>query len=341
MKRCFRVNNVQFQKPVVLIGLLLSLVLSGCATTGKSQALAEWVLSPPVDTSATIYGVGEGAALRGARDDALAVIAGKLETRVTSDVQTETVLKDGQETSTTRNRVRTATETLKLSEFRTISSAEAGNRLFVLLSVDRQTLVNSILEDVDQLGRDIEARLSEAGNSTRLKRLYRLTLARSLILEAIDKVYLAQSASQNNNLRQMALSRYQSLLEERDRMQQSLTLAVTWDQFTPQVGEKLLTMLLELGLRAEAGSSGRHYDGVIAVTGNPDRREIFNEYHVQFKALVALTDSNGSEISSARYEAAASSLTDFDMAMKTTNRLIAEEIHERGIWRALNMRKEP
>lgn len=91
--------NVRTNSPALLITLFLSLVLSGCASNGKSGVLAEWVLSPPVDTSSTIYGVGEGMALRGARDDALAVIAGKLETHVTSDVQTETVLTDGQETS--------------------------------------------------------------------------------------------------------------------------------------------------------------------------------------------------------------------------------------------------
>lgn len=334
-------SKVRVQKLAPLITLFLSIVLSGCASKGNSGALPEWVLSPPVDTSSTIYGVGESMALRGARDDALAVIAGKLETRVTSDVQTETVLADGRESSTTRNRVRTTTESLKLSEFRTVNSAQAGNRLFVLLSVDRQTLVNSILEDVDRLGREIEARLATVESSSRLKYLYRLTLVRSLITEAIDKIYLAQSASQNSLLKQVTLSRYQALLNEGARMQQSLSLAVTWDPSTPEIGEKLLTLLLELGLRAEAGSSGRNYDGVIAVTGSPSRREIFNEYHVQLKALVALKDPDGGEISSARYEAAASSLTDFELALKTTNRLVAEKIQERGIWRALNMHEEP
>lgn len=334
-------NNVHVQKPALLVALFASLVLSGCASSGKSGALAEWVLSPPEDTSATIYGVGEGVALRGARDDALAVIAGKLETRVTSDVQTETVLADGLETSKTRNRVRTTTDSLKLSEFRTVNSAQAGSRLFVLLSVDRQTLVNSILKDIDQLGREIDARLADVQSSTRVKYLYRLTLARSLITEAIDKVLLAQSAAQNGSLRQGTLSRYQSLLEEGDRMQQSLNLAVTWDPYTSNVGEKLLTMLLELGLRAEAGSPGGNYDGVIAVTGNPSKREIFNEYHVQLKTSISLKDNEGNEISSARYDAAASSLTNFDLALNTTNRLVAEEIRERGIWRALNMHKEP
>jgi len=333
--------EVRVQKPALLIILLLSLVLSGCATGGNSGVLAEWVLSPPADTAATIYGVGEGMTLRGARDDALAVIAGKLETRVSSDVQTETVLTNGQERSTTRNNVHTTTESLKLSEFRTVNSAQSGSRLFVMLSVDRQNLVDSILEDVDRLNREIEARLDSAENSSRLKYLYRLTLARSLISEAIDKILLVQSASQNSELRQSALSRYQSLLAQGERLRQSLTLAVSWDASTPDIGEKLLTMLLELGLRAEPGSSGQVYDGVIAVTGSPSRREIFNEYHVQLSARIALNDNQGSEISSAHYEAAASSLTDFDLALKSTNRLIAGQIRERGIWRALNMHKEP
>ncbi len=333
--------NGRVKSLALLITLFLSLVLSGCANKSKSGVLAEWVLSPPVDTSSRIYGVGEGIALRSARDDALAVIAGKLETRVSSDVQTETVLTDGQESSTTRNRVRTTTESLKLTEFQTVNSAQAGSRLFVLLSVDRQTLVSSMLEDVDRLGREIEARLDGAENSSRLKYFYRLTLSRSLILEAIDKIFMAQSASQNSQLRQMALSRYQSLLEQGDRLQQSLTLAVSWDASTPEIGEKLLTMLLKLGLRAEPGSSGQRYDGVIAVTGSTSRREIFSEYHVQLSARIALNDDQGSEISSARYEAAASSLTDFELALKTTNRLIAKEIRERGIWLALNMHEVP
>src|SRR5699024_1820678 len=145
------------------------------------------------------------------------------------------------------------------------------------------------------LGRDIEARLAHAESSTRVKYLYRLTLARSLITEAIDKILLVQSAGQSDSLRQRALARYQSLLEEGERMQQSLNLAVTWDPNTSGVGEKLLTMLLELGLRAEAGRPGGHYDGVIAVKGAPSEREMFNEYHVQLKTMISLQDSKGNE----------------------------------------------
>ena len=331
--------NTQFKRCFTLGALLLVSALTGCATTGGGGELPDWVLSPPADSATTIYGVGEGRALRTARDDALAVIAGKLETRVTSDVETKTVLTNGREHSTTRNSVRTTTEALKLSEFQIVNSAEAANRLFVLLSVDRSALVTSILEDLKRLDGEIDARLSDPGNTSKLKRLYRLTLARDIISEAMSKVLLAQQVSQDSTLKAHDLGRYRQLVEERERMQQSLTLAVSWDRTTPGIGEKLLTMLLELGLHAEASGPGRVYDGVVVVSGQSTRQEIFNEYHVQLGAMVTLKDSNGSEISAAHYKAAASSLRDYGAAEKIVNRQIANEIHERGIWRALNMHK--
>lgn len=267
------------------------------------------------------------------------MIAGKLETRVTSDVLTETRLANGQEVSSTRNTVRTTTEALALSEYQTENSAQVGNRLFLLLSMKRQALVTSILNDLDRLDNDIEARLSDSDNSSTLKRLYRLVLAKSLIAEALDKAFLAQSASQNSSLREHRVARYQELLAERERLQQNLTLAVSWDRYTPEIGERVLTMLLELGLHAEAGRSGAHYDGRIVISGAPTKREIFDEYHVQLHTVVALEDSRGSEISSARYQAAASSLSDHESARKTANRQIADEVKGRGVWRALNMHK--
>ncbi|MGC8121091.1 LPP20 family lipoprotein [Marinobacter sp. VGCF2001] len=318
--------------------LFPALVLSACATTGPAQ-LPDWVLAPPADNASTLYGVGEGAALRTARDDALAVIAGKLEVRVTSDVLTETTLTNGQEDSSTRNSVRTTTEALKLSEYQTENSAQVGNRLFVLLSIKRQTLVTSLLNDVERLDREISARLSNSGDQSRLKRLYRLTLAKSLVSEALDKVLLVQSVSQNPGLKQQQAAQYQNLLEERERLQQNLTLAVAWDKHTTQIGERVLTMLLEAGLHAEANKPGAAYDGRIVVAGTPSQREIFNEFHVQLNAVVSLQDNRGSEISSARYKAAASSLSNHQSAQKTANRQIADDVQEQGIWRALNMHK--
>lgn len=330
--------DFQWQAAVRVVLCIPMLFLGGCATSGVAQ-LPDWVLNPPADNATTIYGVGEGAALRTARDDALAVIAGKLETRVTSDVLTETRLENGREESRTRNRVRTTTEALELSEYQTENSAQVANRLFVLLSIKRQALVSSILNDLDRLDSEIEARLSGSDESSRLKRLYRLILARALISEALDKALLVQSVSQNSAFKRDRAAHYQSLLDERERLQQNLTLAVSWDRNTPEIGERVLTMLLELGLHAEADKSGASYDGRIVISGVPSKREIFDEYHVQLDTVVALEDSQGSEISSARYKAAASSLSDHESARKTANRQIAKEIQERGLWRALNMHK--
>lgn len=320
--------------------LLVPLIVwvSGCATTGQGT-LPEWVLNPPGDTADTIYGVGEGEALRTARDDALAVIAGKLETRVVSDVETSTTLKNGREESFVSNRVRTTTEALKFSDYQTENNAQVGNRLFVMLSVDRNTLTKSILNDLKRLDSEIVARTSGIENASKLKVLYRLTLAKNLISEAVDKILLVQSVGQNPSLKQERLDFYRMLLEERQKMQQNLVLGVAWDRFSTGVGERVLNMLLSLGLHAEIATSGGNYDGSIVVSGTVLEQEMFDEYHAQLKAVVALKDSRGSEISSARYEAAASSLANHDAAIKSANRQIANEVEQQGIWRALNMHK--
>ena len=331
-------GNKNLKRLATLPGFCLALLLGGCAA-GSGGQLPEWVMTPPADNPESIYGIGEASSLRAARDDALGVIAGKLEIRVTADVQTETVLHNGREQSTTRNRVQTTTEALKLSDYQTVKSAEVGGRRLVLVSIDRNTLVSSILNDLDSLNSRIDGRLFDTGASSRLKRLYRLTLSRSLLIEGINKIALAQSVSENATLKQAQSARYQGLLEERERLQQSLVLGVRWDRATTEIGEKVLTLLLELGLHAEPHQSGKSFDGYVLVSGAQERREMFNESHVQLNAVVALKDAGGSEISAARYHSAASSLTDFESARKSANRLIAAEISKRGIWRALNMHR--
>lgn len=315
-------------------------ILVGCAGKGGSQSLPDWVVLPPDDTAEAIYGVGEGRSLREARDDALADIAGKLETRVSADVEMETVLANGEERSRTRNRIRTTTEALRLTEFRTHKSAESATGLFVLVSIDRASLISSMEAELATLDSEITGRLSDSEGDS-VKRMFRLTMSLPLIHQGISKAMLLQSLAQTPARYQARLSEYQSLLNERESLQQSVRIGVRWDNNTAGVGEAVLESLLRHGVHSEPANTGEHYDGFIEIASQRVDSEIFNEFHVQLNANADLLGADGAIVSSARYQAAASSLASYEAATVSVNRVIARQVREQGVWRALNMQAVP
>jgi hypothetical protein len=320
-------------KIVCLYALLL--LLPGCVTTGK-KAMPEWVMNPPSDSASTIYGVGEGASMRTARDDALGVVAGKLKTRVQADVQTETLLKNGEETSTTRNRVQTTTEALKLSDFQVEKSGTFGGKRFVLLALDRRKLIEALKSDLATIDKKLQGQLQQNGNPEPIKRLYRLNRALPNIQEAISLLSLIRSVDSASNLASKSRF-YNDLLSERESMTQSITLGVRSDASTQILADKIVELLLSRGVKAERAQQGQNYDGLVKLSGTEKKAKMFGEKHVNLKVQLDLLGDEGGPISSALFDAGASSLTSFEAARDSANRLIGQEMTSLGIWSALKM----
>lgn len=315
---------------------LLALCLAGCSTTG-GDSLPKWVMSPPADNGLFIYGVGEGKSMRSARDDALGLIAGKLKTHVQTDVRTETVLADGEETSTTRNRVQTTTEALKLSDYQTLKSDNVGGRRYVLVALDRPTLINTLAEELDTLDQELKGKLGgQSASVSSLKRLYRLNSAQPVIREALATLSLIESIDQSG-LQVSKRSSYNSLLSERERLFQSIRLGVTADRHTAVLRDIIIGLLLKKGIHAERTHRGQPYSGEVRISAKEKEATMFGEKHVSLRVQLELLNEKGTPVTTSQFTAGAASLSSYEAARIGANRLIGQDIEAQGIWKALNM----
>lgn len=321
------------------LGILLVALgsLGGCIMLpAKEEALPSWVLNPPRDNSTKIHAVGEGASLRDATDNALAMIAGKISTNIQAETSLQTRLSGGVESSTVRNNIRTSTEALKLSDYEILKSAVQSQARFVLLALDRQNLINSITKQLTTLDQTIQGRLITNANQP-LRRLYSINMMRVELAEGLQLTSLIEGLGTTFDTR-IYRERYNGLLKEREKLEQTVRLGITTDQNTLMLKNNVVKLLLEQGIQVEPHRAGQRYDGILRVASTARRAEIFDEKHVELSVELKLVDDKGNAVSQAQFKAGASSLTNYDEAIRSANRLISEDVEAMGVWSALNMR---
>lgn len=322
---------------VFLAILLIS--ISGCALRsvddGKGQ-LPSWALNPPSDDRTNIYAVGEGSSLQTARDNALAMIAGKISTNIRAETHLDVKLVNGKESSVVRNDIQTSTEALKLSDYEILKSAQASGTRFVLLALDRENLINTLKANLETLDQTILGRLTAPGGEQPLRRLYTINMMRDDLTEGLQLLSLIEGLDASFNS-QVYSERYNGLFKERERLEQTIRLGVVADDDTQGLKNTLIKLFLEQGMQAEPYRSGQSYSGVARLTSSAKRAEIFDEMHVQLGVYLKLVSDNGTSVSQAQLQAGASSLYSFDAAVDGANRLLSQQVEAMGVWAAFNM----
>lgn len=105
-----------------------------------AAAAEDWWFNPPEDTVEFMYGLGEGFTLQQARQAALADIAGKLSTEISSSLNRLAQENDGRFNESVRQEVSSQTANVELSQFQVIQSYQSNSMLRVLVRLDRQRL---------------------------------------------------------------------------------------------------------------------------------------------------------------------------------------------------------
>ena len=317
---------------------VLSISVSGCAVwpAAEDDHLPGWALNPPSDDRSRIYAVGEGDSLRAARDDALGMIAGKINTNVQAETSLEVKLVNGQESSALRNNIRTSTEALKLSDYQMLKSAQVSGKRFILLALDRGNLVNTLKSKLETLDQRILGRLDASGSNQPLRRLYTINMMRDDLAEGLQILAFIEGLDPAYNS-QVYSKRYNGLFKEREQLEQTVRLGIEADENTQVLKNTLISLFLEQGVQAESYRAGQQYSGVARVMSSAERAEIFDEMHVQIGVTMKLVNSNGVAVSQSQLKAGASSLSSFDAAVNSANRLLSEKVVIMGIWSAFNM----
>lgn len=127
------------------ICLVFAILLGGCSMmeTSSHQSLPAWWVNAPRDNATWLYGLGEGQNLHQARQQALATIAGKLTTKVSSQLRVRNIETTHNYTQYVDRNTQSIVEDVNLSHYQVASTVSSPKITRVLVKLNRVQLAQS------------------------------------------------------------------------------------------------------------------------------------------------------------------------------------------------------
>lgn len=328
----------------VILGVLsVALTMSGCATLelgdereAPKEELPQWVENPPSDTPSTLYGLGSGRTLKSAKDAALSDIAGKLNVWVASSSEASRSRYAGETSRSYREDIETRIEDLKLNNYEMEKTTERRGTTTVLLRVDRQAVFRDTknrLQDMDET----LARVFERDVGSPLDRFAAYQKQLKTLNDASRLVGIL-GALRPDFRGKPYMDRYREYRRTVDATRDQLAFRVVPSENTRHLGQHLVSLLTDKGVRAQTGtSSGRNGAGSIEIRDTVTREEVFNTESVKLHIWVTVKDEGGTEVAKAEFTESGSSPSGYEVALETANRKIRDQLKERGVFAALQL----
>ena len=297
----------------LVIGLSAVLALSsgllGVSPVAQAAALPSWVSTPPQDNLIAFFGVGEGATLNDATQQALRSIAGKLSTRIRSDAVSSGGISGSTVTRSYQETVEAYIQDIKLSAYNVRQAELVGGRYFVLVEMSREDFVRDTQLQLETVEADLRRRLDGTLTSRPFDRFLACQSAPALIDQArlLSRVLsTADSAFEAAP----AMQRYDAYQRGCDQSLQNLTLQLkAAPAFTP------LAEAIGQALAVRTVSAGRA-DGRLDIQGSVVNQEMFGSLNAVVDLSVALVDDRNSVVARQSYRLNGLSMLSYEGALQ-------------------------
>lgn len=322
--------------------LLIGVTISGCSTLGigdqdeaPKEELPQWVKNPPSDTPSTLYGLGDGRTLKAAKDAALSDIAGKLNVWVASSSEASSSRYAGETSRSYSEDIQTRIENLKLTNYEMEKTAERRGTTTVLLRVDRQ----AVFRDTRNRLQDKDETLSRVFEKDQGSSLVRFAVYQKHLktLDEASRLVSILGALRSDFRGERYMDRYREYRRTIEATRDQLAFRVVPSENTRHLGQHLVSLLVDKGVRAETGASGGIGRGSIEIQDTVTREEIFNTKSVQLHIWVTVKDESGTEVAKAEFTESGNSPSGYGVALETANRKIRNQFKERGVFAALQL----
>lgn len=309
---------------------LLTIVstLSACSTlTGSlGSAIPDWVLNPPGDNTATIYGVGQGPDLESAKQSGLKDIAGKLSTYIASESENRDYLVNGQASSTFKQRVNTEIQKIKLSSFQVIQGAQSGDLFYTLLALPRAEFVAEKRGELTEINKQIDSKLAGLSSKNALLQLQAYYQSNQLAEQAKPLIALIQAADASQNF-DAVLADYREYQQQEQRLLASSNVYVQPNASLGPFVPHLIGILQSHGLQVSKQADA---DGVIKVSGTLREAELFSSKSVKYEVDVSVATSQGQSLSRQSYRLTGSSVSSYQVSRNRALQQLSESLSGRA-----------
>ncbi|WP_419770823.1 MAG: LPP20 family lipoprotein [Candidatus Marinarcus sp.] len=182
----------------------------------ETAQVPQWYLNAPANTSAYLYGTGEGTSLQSAKSAALNDMSGRLSVQVSSSLnQTTTTSRNnsgenGYNKEVTQN-INIAVQNINFTNAVIEKTITLGNSFFVLMKVNRQELFNQTKQEFDMTNRRINDLLEVSNVQPILEQIYTLQNLQPVLLEAKNQASVLKAL--NNGFDESSYFHHYSRIE--------------------------------------------------------------------------------------------------------------------------------
>ncbi|WP_417537542.1 LPP20 family lipoprotein [Marinomonas sp.] len=308
-----------------LICSLIALMLSACQSfPGFEPSMPDWWVSPPEDNSKWLYGLGEGAHLNAANQQALSNIAGKLQTTISASLSRRT-----QETTISTSdyidrQLSSEIEKVSLSHFEIVKTDTISDRVMVLVRVDKDALVNNWSRQLNT----IENELAKLLANQQISRFQWWVATRHFVSRAEEGDKLASLIS---GLTSKNITPYLAQKLRHATSQHPLSVKIKGDRTL--INRALIADLLSQGLRVD---DCKKCDLIIDYDTQFSSSVLFGENIVKMDFVGTLTDGSG-VVSSSHWKVSAASVSGLDVGKNATQSMAVQKIKGEGLWKVFGM----
>ena len=323
---------------IAITSVILGLILSACIpATTKNDAgqinVPGWVTEPPKDDPASLWGVGEGPAIDGAKQNALKNIAAKLRVTISGQAESQTTVSNNSVDRFARTKVKEEVQKTEFKNHAIEKTARSGSQgYFVLVRVDRRMFVSDAEQKLLAAQKEIDNILAPIESAHPLEQFIAWQKAQPWLEKAVASSQILSAVAPSfdgNRLRNL-----ESSLDKAQTAASRLSLDLMASNDGQDVALTIRAFLNDSGMRIGKGINS--VPVVIQVTESQDTA--FKAKMAKLKISLSVLDPKGSAVASREYVVAGSSVVDYKQARQAALKKLDETIRVTGPMEALGFK---
>ncbi len=308
-----------------LIFTCVLLFLSACgANASVSVKGDDWINNPPADNALYFYGVGYGATLEEAKNDALSGISSKISVSVASSfnssVTANRVGDDEEVLKSIKNEIVAKSKEIEYSNVRVLKSAKVGKEYAVLVEVSRDDLVKNYERKLQKIDEKIKTEWEIFQKASAFEKL-KIASNIEKYLAQTDAIFPLLHTLDEQFVDSKYTSRYKKYTKAIREAKNDLYVKIEYDENS----ESLVSLLKEYLSREGVKFSNSRYNVLLKISTKAKKRKYrsTNEKFANLvfalrKTTIQAYDKDGNVISEVVYKTKEGSNQGFEDAIAKT-----------------------
>lgn len=316
-----------------IIVLMLSILISGCATTEKP----EWYTKSTKDTELYIYSVAQGRSLNHAKKVAINNINEKLWTQVDSSFYMRDVAKENNENSTSNslvdNKINTKTARLTLNGIEYLQSEENKLGSFVEARVKKSLIKKQLTSELQQLNQNAESQLKALKHSDTLLWWLNNQNTQNFKKDALVRIAMLSVVAPKESFNTKPLD---ELLLKLNTVKSSLLIQIKSNKMNEK-SASLLSDKFSSEKMATTRTYNKYTTHYLSLISDNRKNIVGDAYISTLITEIKITNKKGKIISSNEIISSGNSVTGYKMANEGASRHFAQQIDDNGLWKSLGI----